>query len=378
MRRAGDVRRSARNCGALDPLTIRVRSAARDETVASMTLATTRAVKVRSRAGLRMRRLFDSHSGGHPVISGPPSRQPPLLDSLRMATSAARARQAESRRDRRALGAGLGIRRHVPVRPVADARRDLLDRHAAADRQRLAAHGLRVRLRADRCTGALPAHAGPRGLLPDGLGRQRPRDRAARAELLRRALRSAPPVRRRFAPPENRRRRTRSRSRARTSSSCARISSSRTSRRSKRCGARSASRSTGRSPTRRSARRRAARVSARSCATSRAVRRTKPTRRRCGTSTSAPRSRRPSSKTARCPARTTRCASVACDGAGDLLIDTTRPELLAACVARRRAPRRRALPAAVRFARSRRRCTACAFPLSRTGSPIPRRERASR
>ena len=108
---------------------------------------------------------------------------------------------------------------------------------------------------------------------------------------------------------------------------------SRTSRRSRRCGAGSASRSTGRSRTRRSARRRAARVSARSSATSRAARRTAPTHRRSGTSTCAPRSRRPSSKTARCRARITRCASTGSDGGGDLLIDTTRPELLAACVA---------------------------------------------
>ena len=73
-------------------------------------------------------------------------------------------------------------------------------------------------------------------------------------------------------------------------------------------------------------------VSARSCATSRAARRTRPTRRRSGTSTSAPRSRRPSSKTARCRARTTRCASTG-RRAATSLIDTTRPELLAACVA---------------------------------------------
>ena len=43
--------------------------------------------------------------------------------------------------------------------------------------------------------------------------------------------------------------------------------------------------------------------------------------------------RRPSSKTARCPARITRLEFHRPDGAGDLLIDTTRPELLAACVA---------------------------------------------
>ena len=70
--------------------------------------------------------------------------------------------------------------------------RDLLDRHPAADGERLAAHGLGVRLHADRHHRALPADAGPRGLLPDGVGRQRPPHRAARAELLRRALRPAP------------------------------------------------------------------------------------------------------------------------------------------------------------------------------------------
>jgi hypothetical protein len=55
-------------CGALDPLCTRALGSAH-KTVASMTLATTRAVKV-VRAGLRMRRLFDSHSGGHPVTPG--------------------------------------------------------------------------------------------------------------------------------------------------------------------------------------------------------------------------------------------------------------------------------------------------------------------
>ena len=56
------------NCGALDPLMTRALGGAQ-KTVASMTLATTRAVQV-VRAGLRMRRLFDSHSGGHPVTPG--------------------------------------------------------------------------------------------------------------------------------------------------------------------------------------------------------------------------------------------------------------------------------------------------------------------
>ena len=59
----------------------------------------------------------------------------------------------------------------------------------------------------------------------------------------------------------------------------------------------------------------ARRRSARSCATSRGARRTRPRRRRSGTSTSAPRSRRPSSRTARSPARTTRCGSTGADGA---------------------------------------------------------------
>ena len=41
----------------------------------------------------------------------------------------------------------------------------------------------------------LPAHAGRRGLLPDGLGRQRPAHRAAGPELLRRPLRPLAPLR---------------------------------------------------------------------------------------------------------------------------------------------------------------------------------------
>ena len=73
------------------------------------------------------------------------------------------------------MGGALGGRRHLPVRPDEDARRDLLDRHAAADGERLAAHGLGVRVRADRHDRPVPADARPRGLLPDGLGRQRPR-----------------------------------------------------------------------------------------------------------------------------------------------------------------------------------------------------------
>ena len=67
--------------------------------------------------------------------------------------------------------------------------RGVLDRHAAADGQRLAARRARLLLHPHRHHRPLPAHAGPRRLLPDGLGRQRPAHRAPGAELLRRALR---------------------------------------------------------------------------------------------------------------------------------------------------------------------------------------------
>ena len=76
-------------------------------------------------------------------------------------------------------------------------------------------------------------------------------------------------------------------------------------------------------------------------------------RRRCGTSTSAPRSPRPRWRTATCPAPTTRSPSTAPTAAATSSIDTTRPELLAALRRARRPPRRRPLPAAVRHARSR-------------------------
>ena len=72
--------------------------------------------------------------------------------------------------------------------------------------------------------------------------------------------------------------------------------------------------------------------SARSCATSRAARPTRPRRRRCGTSRSAPRSRRPSSRTATSPGAYHRVAFHGADGA-PIDIETTRPELLPACVA---------------------------------------------
>ena len=107
---------------------------------------------------------------------------------------------------------------------IAPARRRLLDRHAAADRQRIAARRPRLFLHAHRRHRAVQADARQGRVLSDGMGRQRPADRAARAELLRRPLRSVaartiPP----FQPPRPAAASTRrSRSRGRTSSSSAR------------------------------------------------------------------------------------------------------------------------------------------------------------
>ncbi len=67
--------------------------------------------------------------------------------------------------------------------------RRLLHRHPAPDRLRVAARRARVLLHPHRPGRPLPADAGQVGLLPDGLGRQRPAHRAAGAELLRRAVR---------------------------------------------------------------------------------------------------------------------------------------------------------------------------------------------
>ena len=55
--------------------------------------------------------------------------------------------------------------------------------------------GPRVLLHPHRHRRPLPAHAGHAGLLPDGVGRQRPAHRAPGAELLRRALRPVAPLR---------------------------------------------------------------------------------------------------------------------------------------------------------------------------------------
>ena len=99
--------------------------------------------------------------------------------------------------------------------------------------------------------------------------------------------------------------------------------------------------------------------------------------RRCGTSTSAPPSPRPSSRTASCPAPTTASPFHRPDGGEPVFIETTRPELLAGLRRPGRPPRRRALPAAVRHHGHARRCSASRSRSSPTSWPSPRRAPAS-
>ena len=129
--------------------------------------------------------------------------------------------------------------------------------------------------------------------------------------------------------------------------------------------------------TRRSDRTRGARASARSCATSRAARRTRPTRRRSGTSTIRTAVAQAELEDREMPGAYHALRFHRPDGsATDDRHDTSRT---ARGVRRtRRASRRRALPAAVRHRGRRPRCTARVSRSSRTGSPIPRREPASR
>jgi hypothetical protein len=89
----------------------------------------------------------------------------------------------------------LGRRRPLSVRSHAVARRCLLHRHAAPDRQRLAARRPRVFLHAHRCHRPVSADARKGRLLSHGMGRQRLADRAPRAELLRRQVRAVAAVR---------------------------------------------------------------------------------------------------------------------------------------------------------------------------------------
>ena len=121
-------------------------------------------------------------------------------------------------------GGRTGGRRRAPTRSTGpqDRGRRLLDRHAAADRLRLAAHRPRLLLHPHRHRRPLPADARQGGLLPDGLGRQRPAHRAPGAELLRRALRPVAALRPGLRAARHAGRRSRRcRSPGATSSSCA-------------------------------------------------------------------------------------------------------------------------------------------------------------
>ena len=97
--------------------------------------------------------------------------------------------QACARGPRGQVGRAVEGGRDVRVRPHPAARERLLDRHAAADRQRQPARRARLLLHAHRPDRPLPADDRQVRLLPDGLGRQRPAHRASGAELLRRPLR---------------------------------------------------------------------------------------------------------------------------------------------------------------------------------------------
>ena len=99
------------------------------------------------------------------------------------------------------MGRPVGGRRHLPLRPHRHPRPGLRDRHPAADGERVAPRRPRVLLHPHRHHRPLPAHAGPRRLLPHGLGRQRPAHRAPGAELLRRPLRPVAPLRPRLRGP---------------------------------------------------------------------------------------------------------------------------------------------------------------------------------
>ena len=93
------------------------------------------------------------------------------------------------------MDGSVGCAWRLPVRSVAPPRRRVLNRHASPDGQRIAACRPRVLVHAHRRHRPFPAHARQGGLLSDGMGRQRPADRAPRAELFRRALRSVTAVR---------------------------------------------------------------------------------------------------------------------------------------------------------------------------------------
>ena len=128
-------------------------------------------------------------SGSARAWPKPQSWMPRRRNRFRRLTRYGVAREAGPGGARGEVVGAMGGRRHLPVRPVEEPCRDLRHRHAAAHGERVAPHGIGVRLRPDRRHRPLPAHARARGLLPDGLGRQRAAHRAPGAELLRRALR---------------------------------------------------------------------------------------------------------------------------------------------------------------------------------------------
>ena len=103
-------------------------------------------------------------------------------------------------RGSRRVGRAMGGRWHLPLRPDGDPRTGLLHRHAPSHRERVAAHGARLFVHAYRHDRPLQADARVHGLVPDGLGRQRPANRKARPELLRGALRPEPALRGRLCP----------------------------------------------------------------------------------------------------------------------------------------------------------------------------------
>ena len=220
------------------------------------------------------------------------------------------------------------------------------------------AHRPRVLLHAHRRQGALRAHARQDRVLPDGLGRQRPAHRAPRAELLRRALRPVAPVRRRLHAAVRGRRQQASRaadqvpiSRRNFIELCETLTvedEKQFEALFRQLGLSVDWTQTYRTISRRDA---SARASSRSCATSSAARRTRRSRRRCGTSTSAPPSRRPSSRTATSRRAYHRIAFHRPDGRRR--VNRDHPPRAAPRLRRaRRAPRRRALPAAVRHDRA--------------------------
>ena len=156
---------------------------------------------------------------------------------------------------------------------------------------------------------------GKAGLLPDGLGRQRPADRAPGRELLRRPLRPGRPLRRRLQPPAEAAPKKGARPGQPSPAQLRRAV--RAADRRGRAGLRGAvppARAVGRLAPHLHDHRRPAPggpASGRSCATWPAARPTQPRRRRCGTSRSRPPSPRPSWRTASRPAPTTTSPSTA-------------------------------------------------------------------